>query len=420
MRKVWLIIKREYITRVKTKGFVFGTVAVPVFSIGLMVFTIFLATRLTDRTVRLAIIDNVGGLSSAVATGLNVRLPNGKPEFEVVKTVTQPQSEEPVRKELRAAIRSGRLDAYLVIGGGDKAEFHTKNPSDYTLVEPITRAVHNAVLASRLEARGVHVNEIGEVTRGTDVKIMKITKYGEAEEFGQTFITAISVAMLLYMTLIMYGVITMRSVLEEKTSRIVEILVSSVRPFQLLAGKIIGVAGVAFTQYLIWIVSAALLGTYGAVVVNTLRPTADFPHIHLSAGLLIYPMIYFVLGYLLYASLYAAVGAASSSEQDAQQLQVPITLPLVFSFIMFNMVVRDPNSYTVVLLSEVPFFSPIIMVLRIAAETPPFWQIGLSIVLLALTTAAVAYVSARIFRVGMLMYGKRPSVVELLRWLRYS
>jgi ABC-2 type transport system permease protein len=212
----------------------------------------------------------------------------------------------------------------------------------------------------------------------------------------------------------------MRSVLEEKTSRIVEILVSSVRPFQLLAGKIIGVAGVAFTQYMIWIASAALLGTYGAVVVNTLRPTADFPHIHLSAGLLIYPMIYFVLGYLLYASLYAAVGAASSSEQDAQQLQVPITLPLVFSFIMFNMVVRDPNSHTVVLLSEVPFFSPILMVLRIAAETPPFWQIGLSIFLLALTTAAVAYVSARIFRVGMLMYGKRPSVVELLRWLRYS
>src|SRR5208283_307693 len=120
MRKVWLIIKREYITRVKTKGFVIGTVAVPVFSIGLMVFSIFLAMRLTDRTVRLAIIDNVGGLSSAVAAGLNVRLPNGKPEFEVVETVTQPPSEEPVRKELRTAIRSGRLDAYLVINGGDK------------------------------------------------------------------------------------------------------------------------------------------------------------------------------------------------------------------------------------------------------------------------------------------------------------
>jgi len=420
MRKVWLIVKREYITRVKTKGFVFGTFAVPVFSIGLMVFSVFLATRLTDRTVRLAIIDNVGGLANAVAAGLNARLPNGKPEFEVVKTITQPESQEPVRKQLRADIRSDRLDAYLVIDRNGKGEFHTKNPSDYTQVQPITRAVHEAVLASRLEARGIRPNDISEVTRSTDVKIMKITKFGEAEESGQTFIIAVSVAMLLYVTLLMYGVITMRSVLEEKTSRIVEVLISAVRPFQLLTGKILGVAGVAFTQYMIWIASAALLGTYGAIAVNNLRPTADFPHIHLSAGLLVYPVIYFVLGYLLYASLFAAVGAAASNEQDAQQLQWPIMLPLIFSFLMYIMVVRDPSSHTVVLLSEIPFFSPILMVLRIAAETPPFWQIGLSIVLLTLTTVGVAYFSARIYRVGILMYGKRPSVVELLRWVKYS
>lgn len=420
MRKIWLIIKREYITRIKTKGFVFGTIAVPVFSIGLMVFSIFLATRLTDRTVRLAIIDNVGGLSSALAAGLNVRLPNGKPEFEVAQTLVQPQSEDQVRKELRAEIRSDRLDAYLVINSGGKAEFHTKNPSDYTLVQPITRAVQEAVLASGLQTRGVRAAEIRDLGRNTDVKIIKITKYGEAEEFGQTIITSICLAGLLYTALIMYGVITMRSVLEEKTSRIVEILISAVRPFQLLAGKILGVAGVAFTQYLIWVASAALLGTYGAVAVNTLRPTADFPHIHLSAGLLVYPALYFVLGYLLYATLFAAVGAAVSSEQDAQQLQMIVMLPLIFSFIMFNMVIRDPNSHTVVLLSEIPFFTPIMMVLRIACETPPFWQIGLSFVLLGLTTAGVAYLSARIYRVGILMYGKRPSVVELIKWLKYT
>lgn len=420
MRKVWLIIKREYSTRVRTKGFVLGTIAVPIFSIGILVFSFFLATRLTDRTVRLAIIDNVGGLASAVTAGLNVRLPNGKPEFEVVKTVTQPQSEESVRKELRAAIRGDRLDAYLVLDRGGKAEFHTKNPSDYTMVQPLARAVHDAVVASRLEARGVRVTEIGDVTRGTDVKIIKITKYGEAEDSGETFFVAVSLAMLLYMTLMMYGVITMRSVLEEKTSRIVEILISAVRPFELLMGKVLGVAGVAFTQYMIWIASAALLGTYGAVAVNTMRPSADLPHFHLSAALLVYPIIYFVLGYLLYASLFAAVGAAASNEQDAQQFQWPVMMPLIFSFLMYIMVVRDPNSHTVVLLSEIPFFSPILMVLRIAAEVPPLWQICLSIVLLALTIVGVAYLSARIYRVGILMYGKRPSVVELLRWVKYS
>jgi ABC-2 type transport system permease protein len=421
MRKVWLIVRREYITRVKTKGFIFGTVAVPVFSIGLMIFSIFLATRLTDRTVRLAILDNAGGLAPTVAAGLNVKLANGKPEFEVMETITRPPSEESVRKELRTAIRGGRLDAYLVINsGGRAAEFHTKNPSDYTLVQPITRAVNDAVVSSRLGARGVRVDNIGDVMRDTEVKIMKITKYGEAEDYGQTFITAIAVSMLLYTTLIMYGVITMRSVLEEKTSRIIEVLVSAVRPFQLLCGKIIGVAGVAFTQYLIWITSAALLGTYGAVVVNSVRPTADFPHIHLSPGLLFYAVIFFLLGYLLYASLYAAVGAAASNEQDAQQFQWPVMLPLVFSFIMFNMIVRDPGSRTSVILSEIPFFSPIIMMLRIAAETPPFWQIGLAIVLLTLTTVGVVKVSARIYRVGILMYGKRPSLMELLRWLTYT
>jgi len=233
-------------------------------------------------------------------------------------------------------------------------------------------------------------------------------------------ITSICLAVLLYTALIMYGVITMRSVLEEKTSRIIEILISAVRPFQLLTGKIIGVAGVAFTQYLIWIASAALLGTYGALMVNTVRPTAEFPYIHLSPAVLIYPALYFVLGYLLYASLFAAVGAAVSNEQDAHQMQMVIMLPLIFSFVMFNMVIRDPNSHTVVLLSEIPFFSPIMMVLRIAIETPPFWQIGLSFLLLGLTTAGVAYFSARIYRVGILMYGKRPSVVELLRWVRYT
>ena len=123
MRKVWLIIKREYVTRVKTKGFVFGTIAVPVFSIGVMVLAIFLATRLTDRTVRLTIIDNVGGLANAVAAGLDARLPDGKPEFEVLKTVTRPPSQEPLRKELRAEIRNDRLDAYLVVNEGGKRSF---------------------------------------------------------------------------------------------------------------------------------------------------------------------------------------------------------------------------------------------------------------------------------------------------------
>ena len=144
------------------------------------------------------------------------------------------------------------------------------------------------------------------------------------------------------------------------------------------------------------------------------------PKIHIPWSLLAYMVIFFLAGYLLYASLYAAVGAMVSTEQEAQQVQAPLTMVIVLSFLLFNVILRDPNSRTAVVLSLVPFLSPILMILRIAMQTPPFWQIVLSLALSLSTTVGVVYVSAKIYRVGVLMYGKRPSVVELFRWLRYT
>ncbi len=422
MRKLWLIIKREYITRVKTKGFVIGTLALPLLTIGVFVFSILVAMRQPDHTLKLAILDDAGGLSAAVTKGLNGTLPNGQPTFRVVKSFEM--SEPGARAELRAELSAGRLDGYLVIpkdiSAGKRAEFHSRNPGDIALTDSIARAVSDAVIARRLSERGVRVDNVGEMVRGVDVKLIKVSKHGESEEKGDTFLVAIVLAMVLYTTMVMYGVMTMRAVLEEKTSRIMEVLVSAARPFQLMAGKILGVGGVALTQYLIWSVSAALLTSYGFAMASTLQPGASAPHLHLPASLLVYFVVYFLLGYFLHASIYAAIGAAASNEQDAQQLQWPATLPLIFSFVMFNFILRDPNSHTAVMLSLIPFFTPILMLLRISAETPPFWQIALSMALTVLTTVGVVYFSARIYRVGVLMYGKRPSLVELFRWLRYS
>lgn len=422
MRKIWLVIKREYITRVKTKGFVFATIGVPVFSAGIMLLSIVMATRQTDHTLKLAIVDDAGGLGTPVGENLaSEKLDNGKPRFEIMKTPDRPQSGSRVREELRAQVNGGQLDGYLVIPKDIAlVEFHTKNTADFMLYGPVESAVNHAVIARRLSDRGVRLDNVAELMKGIDLKIIKVTQQGEAEDKGQTFVTGLILAMLLYITLIMYGVFTMRSVLEEKTTRIVEVLVSAVRPFQLLLGKIIGVAGVGFTQYLIWITTGLLLATYGGVIAASVRPGASFPRVHVPSSLLIYLAVYFVLGYFLYAALYAAVGAASSNEQDAQQLQMVVTLPLVFGFIMYNAVLRDPNSTMSVVLSEIPFFSPILMVLRLTAQTPPFWQIALSIFILAVTTLGVIYFSSRIYRVGILMYGKRPSVVEIFKWLRYS
>jgi ABC-2 type transport system permease protein len=209
-------------------------------------------------------------------------------------------------------------------------------------------------------------------------------------------------------------------VLEEKSTRIIEILASSVKPSHLLSGKILGVAAVGLTQYLIWALTAALVSGYGAAVGSVFRPGASAPSFHLPASFLVYPLIFFLAGYFLYASLYAALGAMVSSEEELQQVQLPVTMLLVVCVILSPIIMRDPNSPLAVTLTMIPLFSPILMVFRITVQTPPFWQIALSLALCVLTTAGVVQLSAKIYRVGILMYGKRPSLVELLRWLRYT
>jgi ABC-2 type transport system permease protein len=259
-----------------------------------------------------------------------------------------------------------------------------------------------------------------ELVRGSDIKLVKVTKQGETEEQGQTLVISLVGAVVLYMTLLLYGVSTMRSVLEEKTTRIIEMLVSSASPAYLLAGKILGVAAVGLTQYLIWTVTAGLVAGYSGAMARAFRPQTEMPEVHIPTALLVYLVVFFLAGYFLYASLYAAVGAMVSNEQDAQQAQLPVTLPIIASIALFNLVFRDPNSTSSVVLSLVPFFAPILMLFRIALQTPPFWQIALSLFLLFLTTLGVVIVAGKIYRVGILMYGKRPSLVELIRWLRYT
>jgi ABC-2 type transport system permease protein len=219
--------------------------------------------------------------------------------------------------------------------------------------------------------------------------------------------------MILYMTILLYGVSVQRSVLEDKSSRIVEVLLSSTRPFHLLLGKVLGVAGVGLTQYAIWGAVAMVASAY----VRTTSPAlANFTAI--PPGALVYFAVYFLLGYLLYAALFAATGSMVNSDQEAQQLQWPVTMLLVVPIIFMQGMFRDPDSTTSVVMSLIPFFSPILMMLRINLHTPPAWQIGLSIVILVLSVLAVTAIAARIFRVGILMYGKRPTLPELMRWVR--
>jgi ABC-2 type transport system permease protein len=430
MRKIWLVIKREYLTRVRTKGFIIWTIALPLFTIGVVILPVLMATRQANRTQQIAILDQTGALAARIAEGLDEKLPNGQAAYHVVRTVEPPAAAElsGLRQELRAQVNAGKLDGYLIVSQGvlagspgRPAEYYSKNPTaDLTSLGTIRRAVSDAVIAWRLKQRGFQAEKLSDLVRGVEVTFIKVTREGEVEEKGQTFFTAFIMAFVLYMTLIIYGVITMRSVMEEKNTRIVEVLVSSLRPFQLLMGKILGVAAVGFTQYLIWTVCGGLLAGYGAAMAAAVNPGVSLPKIQLPVSMLVYLVVFYLAGYFLYASLYAAAGAMVSSDEEAQQVQIPMTLMIVVSLMLFMVIMRNPNSTLSVVLSLIPFFAPILMILRIAVQTPPFWQIAASIGLTLVTTLGLVKFSAKIYRVGILMYGKRPSLVELLRWLRYT
>jgi ABC-2 type transport system permease protein len=423
MLKLWLIVKREYLTRVRSKTFLWTTIGLPLVSVGLLAFVVFASTLRVTHTLRIVILDRSGHLGTAVARDLDGKLPDGRPVFDVARIIESPPSA--VEARLRREVEQGRLDGYLVVpkgvlSGQQAAEFYVHNSGLLTLTSPLSRAVSDAAIAERLDRRGVKVAHVRQIVRGVGLKMIKVSRRGETVERGQILVTAIVVGMLLYVTLIAYGMTTMRSIIEEKSTRIIEILIASVRPFYLMAGKILGVAGVALTQYLIWAVAGAIIAAYGGAMAGILRPGASLPPFHWSSALAIYAVVFFLAGYLLYASVYAAIGAIVSTEQDAQQIQLPVTLVIVISFLLFNLILKNPNSRLAVTLSMIPFLSPILMVLRIAVERPPFWQIAASLGLSLAATLAVVIVSARIYRVGVLMYGKRPSLVEVFRWLRYT
>ena len=425
MHKLWLVIHREYVVRVRTRTFILSTIGLPTLMIAAFVIPAYFASRHASHTLNIAVVDEVGGLGHLAAQRLEAHsLPDGESQFNVVRTIEQPADSSRALEELRREVRGGKLDGYLLLPArmltGARAEFHTRNPGDFSLTSSISNAVTQAAIGGRLAEQNVHVPSLDRLLAHVKLDVVKVNRVGETQEKGQTFQAAVLLSIILYTSLLMYGITTMRSIQEEKSTRIMEILLSSVRPFPLLAGKILGVGAVGFTQYLIWALAGAGVLTYGAVMLSMFNSAGSAFHLHFPVALWFWFVIYFVGGYLLYASLFAAVGAAVSSEQDANQAQIPISMLLVASLIMFPMVANDPGSHLAVALTMVPFFSPILMVLRIALGSPPLWQVLLSVSILIATTVGMVYVSAKIYRVGVLMYGKRPSLVEMIRWLRYT
>jgi ABC-2 type transport system permease protein len=454
MSKLGAIIRREYLTKVRTKFFVIMTILGPVM---LAVFTVLPAFLFTVNSgdTRIAIVDQTEGaklyepirsalLSQERDEGNNAR-PNvaesvrenpkqrmekaGKAmngSFRVEQAKLEGRSLDEVRHELNARIGRNELEGYLVIppdilsNSDSKTAYYGRNVGDVITRGQIENRLNSAVRRQRLIAEGVKDQEVDALSKSVDMAAYPVNEKGQegAEDSGAGFAMVFIIAFLIYITILLYGQVVLGAVIEEKETRIAEILFSSVRPFTIMFGKLIGVSLMGLTQLAIW---GAAFGAIALYVVPMMAAQGFDIHLPgLPPFFFIYFFLFFVLGYFMYASIYVFVGSMVTTSQEGGQMAMPVVFLLMSGLYMAFPVIRSPNSSFAFWVSLVPFFAPITMMVRIVSQTPPFWQIVLSLGIGFTTVVLLLWLASRIYRVGMLMYGKKASIPEVARWVRQS
>ena len=437
MRKILSVIKREYIQIVRTKGFIIGTVLGPVFMLALIVVPIIVSSASVEKQETIGVVDLTNEIFMELDKKLdnkNYRLKDGFRRYVLEKFDPSAGTEE-LRHELRERVLKKELSAYiyipedvLEIGAREsvvrdsepeevKAEYVSEHTTDFEKLGDLNRALNNVVIEKRLKREGLDPQKVAQYIKRVELQPIKITKKGEEKDTGGTFMISYFLALIIYMAILIYGQVIMRGVIEEKSSRVVEVVLSSLKPFQLMMGKILGIGAVGLTQFSIWTLFGIGASVYGT---SFIPAGANFAMPSIPAYVFVYFVVFFILGYFLFGTLYAAIGSLVNSEKEAQQLVMPVTMFLIVPIMLMIFIIRAPNSPIAVFLSFIPFFAPILMFLRITVLLPPFGQIGASIVILILTILLMIWLTAKIYRVGILMYGKRPKLAEVVRWIRYS
>ena len=415
LRNVWLLSKRDYLERVRTRSFVIFTLLIPV----LMFVASVLPSRLAmmqsgPRSLVAAVPDaEFGRLLQE-----QMRMVNENTEGKY-RLGVELQQTEAVRKALDRQVAAKEIDGYLWVTPeairARKIPFVSRSSADFMEMGSLGAALRFAIMKQRLAAHGSQGEELEDLVRPLEIETIDVTR-GKTSG-AAVFFTAFLLMMILYTTVLMYGMSVMRSILEEKSSRVVEVMLSSVTAKEMMAGKIVGVGAVGLTQILIW---TALASVISMPSIMSLGGWGKAGGIAISTTAGVFFGVFFLLGYLLYSTMCAALGAMVNSEQEAQQMQFPIVLPMVFSLVMMPYLIRQPDAPLSVIVSMIPFCSPLVMYLRIVVQQPPAWQIALCLAILLATIYGMLALSARIYRVGILMYGKRPTLPEILKWVRYA
>ncbi len=407
---VGAVVRREYLQRVRSKWFVIGTLAAPILALGVMALPILLASQGVERDQRYLVVDHTGVLHEGVVEGLE----------EAGYQVEVAHGEE-AEEEGRARVRTGALGGMLVLDGATLERGAARLVGDRrpSIIRQV--AIRQVVSQSALEVRLGSDAGLDALLAGGELDFEGVTDQASGFDDAAFAVSFIG-AFILYMTILMHAVAVMRSVLEEKTNRVVEVVISAMRPSQLMLGKILGVGAVGLTQLAIWVASGAVIVAAGIPALAALAPEvgalADIREYLPGVGLIALFVIFFLGGYFMHSGLYAAVGAMCSTDEEAQQAQLPVTILLVVPVVFLSQVIADPGGAFPVALSLIPFFTPILMFARAAVGVVPVWQLALSVAGMAAAVVFIAWLAGRIYKVGILMTGKRPTLPELLRWVR--
>lgn len=427
MDKLFAVIRREYLERVRSRWFLIATTFGPVFFGLLMFLPAVLASRekASGDASKIVIIDATGvSLGDRVANQLagGVSGSGGTSQVRVVRADSVAPAESLATQDVVAQ----RVKGYLVLDSGTvaghQARYSGSNTTAIFDMQQLDRAIQHEVLGLRLEKSGIDP-ELGRELTSLNVKFTteRLTKRGRGGSGNVSIFFGLAVAMLLYMTIFIYGLNVLRGVLEEKQTRVAEVVIASVSSTKLLLGKVIGVGAVGFTQLVLWMLMSFLMWKVRAPILEKMgvpQMPGGFPDVSWGAGLIL--LAFFVLGFMFYAGLFAAVGATVNSEQEAQQAQMPVVLLLVCSIMFVQNVLLTPDSTLSRTLSLMPFSAPIVMPLRMTVAPVPPLDIALALLSVTLGAIFTTWLAARIYRVGLLMYGKKPSFREILKWVRQS
>jgi ABC-2 type transport system permease protein len=448
MRKFLAIVRHEYRKVVLKWSFLIGTFLFPVLGLGFAVVPA-LIFSIKGEPTRLVVIDRSGKILPRLKENLSeekleerarkaaeqqaIDLNTSQPDkmkrgaeqiasgFVFVRYDAAGKTPDDVRRELNAMAGRDEIDAYLIIpdnlGSDDaKFEFRSRKAGDFVVGETLSDALNQAVRSERLADANINEAALKDLSRNVDLDSKAISENGEEKDSGSLFVASLAIGLAIYLTLTIYGQVILGAVVEEKETRIAEILFSSARPFQLLAGKLVGVCLAGLTQLGIWVASVLALLAFVATQADMSEFVSAVPNI--TPLMVLYFFIFFLLGYFVYASIFAVIGSMVTTVQEGGQFAFPPIMLMLVGFYLCFAVIRDPNSDMSFWVSISPFFAPITMPVRILAEMPPFWQIALAVATNCLAIAALVWLAARVYRVGMLMYGKRATIPEVLKWIR--